>query len=240
MGAAVQHKDDWNSQEALAVRQAREWQDQPAASILDQAINDRFADRIALVSSFGAESVVLLHLAAQVNPDVPVIFLETGKHFAQTLSYRTKLERELGLRNIIDVTPAEDTLAQRDPDGDLWRRDPDLCCTIRKVQPLDNALKDFDAWITGRKQFHGGGRVRLPTCEFVAPHFKVNPIVSWGPEEISAYLAAHDLPAHPLVAQGFASIGCWPCTHPVRDGDDVRAGRWRGQAKTECGIHGRR
>ena len=125
----------------------------------------------------------------------------------------------------------------RDNAGDLWRRDTDACCTLRKVEPLSAVLAPFDAWITGRKQYHGGGRVALPGFEANDTHIKVNPLLRWTPGDIENYLSAHDLPRHPLVAQGYPSIGCWPCTHPVADGEDIRAGRWRGTAKTECGIH---
>ena len=225
--------------EARAVRLAASLNDVPAAAIVDQLINDEFAGRIAMVSSFGAESAVLLKLVADVAPATPVLFLDTGKHFAQTLGYRRKLAQQLGLTRVIDLHPDADELAAEDADGALWRRDTDACCTLRKVRPLTQALDGFDAWITGRKQFHGGARVRLPVVEWSAPHFKVNPIARWDRDAITAFAAEHDLPAHPLVARGFPSIGCWPCTHPVAAGDDARAGRWRGSAKTECGIHGR-
>jgi len=211
--------------------------DAEAKEILRAAIREEFPGRIALVSSFGAESAALLALVAEVAPETPVLFLETGKHFAQTLSYRRKLAARLGLQDVRDLRPADDTLAADDPGGDLWRRDPDACCTIRKVRPLEDALSGFDAWITGRKQFHGAGRARLPVFEDSGPHIKVNPIARWTQEMVEAAIADRDLPRHPLVAQGFPSIGCWPCTHPVAAGEDVRAGRWRGAAKTECGIH---
>ncbi|WP_370335981.1 phosphoadenylyl-sulfate reductase [Parvularcula marina] len=213
------------------------YKDDAALDILDAAINREFKGEIALVSSFGAESAVLLHLAAQVAPDVPVLFIDTGKHFAQTPIYRRQLAKSLGLTNVQDIKPAAEELSEEDPNGDLWKRDTDACCTLRKVRPLDGALKNYAAWITGRKQFHGGARVTLPTFEFKGDHFKVNPIVRWDRDDIETYFARHDLPKHPLVEQGFASIGCWPCTHPVASGEDTRSGRWRGQSKTECGIH---
>ncbi|MGE0408365.1 MAG: phosphoadenylyl-sulfate reductase [Amphiplicatus sp.] len=218
---------------ALAARHAGA----PALDILREAILNEFPGRIALVSSFGAESAVLLHLAAEIDPSISVLFLNTEKHFAQTLSYRKKLIHDLGLKNVRDIHPDKEHLAESDPNGDLWRSDPDKCCTLRKVLPLERALHGFDAWITGRKQFHGGLRSALPVFEASAPFIKVNPIVGWTPEDIAAYAARHALPAHPLVAQGFPSIGCWPCTHPAAPGEDARAGRWRGAAKTECGIH---
>ena len=189
------------------------------------------------MSSFGAESAVLLHLAAQVKKNVPVLFLDTGKHFAQTLSYRRKLASSLGLTNIIKIEPDQAEVEREDPTGELWRTDTDACCTLRKVRPLNHVLKPYAAWVTGRKQFHGGARTRLPVFEATGSHVKVNPLARWDEGRISSYMEKHDLPTHPLVGQGFPSIGCWPCTHPVAKGDDVRAGRWRGEAKTECGIH---
>jgi len=207
-----------------------------AEDILRRAI-DEFKNRIALVSSFGAESVTLLHLAAKIDPSIPVIFLETGKHFAQTLSYRNKLAKQLGLSDVRDIRPNDAALGARDARGDLWRHDTGACCTLRKVEPLANALDGFDAWITGRKQFHGGERLQLPAFEASGAHIKVNPLIRWDRSRIDDYVAAHELPKHPLVDQGYPSIGCWPCTHPVAEGEDVRAGRWRGAAKTECGIH---
>ncbi len=209
-----------------------------AQEILAHAIEREFRGRIALVSSFGAESAALLHLVSEIDPATPVVFLDTQKHFAQTLSYRKKLVAQLGLTNVINVRPDSAAVAARDAGGDLWKNDPDACCTLRKVAPLSDALKPFDAWITGRKQFHGGGRVNLPAFEANDTHIKVNPLIRWSKDDVAAYAVEHDLPLHPLVAQGYPSIGCWPCTHPVASGEDVRAGRWRGAAKTECGIHG--
>ena len=225
--------------DARARRLAMRFSCSEAAEILEHAIREEFAGGIALVSSFGSESAVLLHLAAQVDKATPVVFLETGKHFAQTLSYRKKLVQRLGLTDVRDIRPDAEALKERDPTGDLWNRDPDACCTLRKVEPLTDALAPFDAWITGRKQFHGGGRVALPAFEANETHIKVNPLIRWSKDDVDDYMAAHDLPPHPLVAQGYPSIGCWPCTHPAANGEDVRAGRWRGSAKTECGIHGR-
>ena len=208
-----------------------------AIDVLERAIRVEFPGRIALVSSFGAESAALLHLVSEVDPATPVLFLETGKHFAQTMDYRKKLARDLGLTNVRDIAPAGAELSTNDPTGDLWRRDPDACCAIRKVAPLKNALAGFDAWITGRKQFHGGARLALPVFEASGGQIKVNPLARWDRPRVEAYFDAQDLPRHPLVGQGFPSIGCWPCTKPARSDEDVRAGRWRGGDKTECGIH---
>ncbi|MEO0833129.1 MAG: phosphoadenylyl-sulfate reductase [Pseudomonadota bacterium] len=216
-----------------------QYKGQSAEEILTGAVRESFAGRIALVSSFGAESVVLLHLISQIDPYTPVIFLDTEKHFAQTLSYRKKLAARFGLKSVIDIHPEATEKEAEDPDGTLWRRDADGCCSLRKVRPLKNALGAYDAWITGRKQFHGGERIQLPIFDAAEPHIKVNPLVTWTPDDVATYIKLHDLPPHPLVAQGYPSIGCWPCTHPVTAGEDARAGRWRGAAKTECGIHGR-
>jgi phosphoadenosine phosphosulfate reductase len=198
---------------------------------------EEFGDKLALVSSFGAESAVLLHMAAQVDPSIPVLFLDTGMLFGQTLDYRKQLAARLGLTDVRDLRPRYQDLATQDPGSDLWKRDTDACCNIRKVIPLDHALEGFDAWITGRKRFQGGDRLRLRVVEDASPHTKFNPLANWTKADIDAYAAKHDLPAHPLVSQGYPSIGCWPCTNPVDDGDDLRAGRWAGQDKTECGIH---
>ncbi|MDG2522552.1 phosphoadenylyl-sulfate reductase [Caulobacter segnis] len=196
-----------------------------------------YGDKLALVSSFGAESAVLLHLASKVTKKIPVLFLDTGMLFGQTLDYRKQLAEQLGLTDVRDLRPKFADLALKDPRSDLWKTDTDACCDIRKVRPLDEALGGFEAWITGRKRFHGGDRLNLPVVEEAGAQVKFNPLANWSKQELDAYVAKHDLPAHPLVANGFPSIGCWPCTKPVEAGGDVRAGRWQGQEKTECGIH---
>ncbi len=229
-------QDDENSKSALAGALSKDAEKLDAQGILRLAL-DVFGEKIGLVSSFGAESAILLHLLSRVDPSATVIFLDTGKHFEQTHSYRWSLARELGLSDLRIISPERRDIANQDPKGDLWRRDTDACCELRKVRPLENALTGFDAWITGRKQFHGGLRAHLPLFEFSGPHIKVNPLARWSAEDLAAYQARHKLPAHPLVEQGFSSIGCWPCTQPTSDGEDARAGRWRGVGKTECGIH---
>ncbi len=208
----------------------------PAQEILAASI-DEFAGRIALVSSFGAESAALLHLVAAVNPALPVFFIDTGKHFVQTGGYREDLTHRLGLTDVRSIRPDTAEIASVDPKGDLWRRDNDACCSLRKVRPLARALEGFDAWITGRKRMHGNLRSHLPIVQAAPPHLKINPLARWSASDIAAYMTAHELPPHPLVETGFSSIGCWPCTAPTAPGDDARAGRWRGLEKTECGIH---
>ena len=195
--------------------------------------------KTALVSSFGAESVVLLHMAAQVDQALPVIFLDTGRHFPETIAYRDTLVRRLGLTDIRNAYPDAAELRRYDRHGRLFETDPDLCCDIRKTQPLAEELEGFGAWITGRKRFQGGLRTALDTIEpeGATGRVKLNPLASWDAVQIEAYRVAYDLPAHPLVARGFRSIGCATCTRPTREGEDARAGRWAGIDKTECGIH---
>ncbi|HLI66801.1 MAG TPA: phosphoadenylyl-sulfate reductase [Caulobacteraceae bacterium] len=220
----------------LVARLNTELRDAEPQAILKAAI-DLLGDKLALVSSFGAESAVLLHMAAQIKPDIAVLFLDTGMLFGQTLDYRQRLAAKLGLTGVRDLRPQFQDLAVHDPAADLWKSDTDACCHIRKVLPLDRALADFDGWITGRKRFQGGDRLRLKVVERGDDKIKFNPLANWTKADLDAYAAANDLPAHPLVEFGYPSIGCWPCTAPVEDGDDLRAGRWAGQDKTECGIH---
>lgn len=212
-----------------------------AHDVLAAVLRDGVAGKVAMVSSFGAESAVLLHLAAQVAPDVPVLFLETGKHFAETLEYRDELVERLGLSNLLNLTPDSAELAAKDESGLRWSYDPDGCCEIRKVKPLARALGGFDASITGRKAFQASTRAHLPRFELdrsdSAGRLKINPIIDWNAADIARYFVEHDLPAHPLVAQGYPSIGCSPCTNKVAPGEDPRSGRWSGWDKTECGIH---
>jgi phosphoadenosine phosphosulfate reductase len=179
---------------------------------------------------------------AAIDPATPVLFLDTGQLFGQTLDYRKALAKRLGLTDVRDLRPVYGDLAIQDPKADLWRRDTEACCQIRKVAPLDLALGAFDAWITGRKRFQSSTRARLPIVEASRDaqgrgRLKFNPLAALSREQLDAYTAAHDLPAHPLTAFGYPSVGCWPCTKPVETGQDIRSGRWAGSEKTECGIH---
>jgi phosphoadenosine phosphosulfate reductase len=198
---------------------------------------ERFKGRAGLVSSFGAESAVLLHMVATLDPSTPVLFLDTGQLFGQTLDYRKTLARRLGLSDVRDLRPSFADLSLNDPKSDLWKRDTDACCAIRKVAPLDRALEGFDLWVTGRKRFHGGARLALPLVERADGRWKINPLANFSEADLADYAAKHDLPPHPLVEFGYRSIGCWPCTRPVEEGQDARSGRWAGSDKTECGIH---
>lgn len=209
-----------------------------AAGVIRQAADELLPGDIAIVSSFGADSAVLLHLVSQVKPDLPVYFLETGKHFAETLAYVETLKSRFGLSNVISLSPDAADLARFDPDGTLWETDPDSCCHIRKTEPLDEAVSQFGGWITGRKRFQTSERGVLPHFELTTDdRIKVNPLAYFTEDDIARYKAEHGLPEHPLFDKGYKSIGCAPCTSAVAEGEDPRAGRWRGLNKRECGIH---
>ena len=201
------------------------------------AIEDLFPGRIALVSSFGADSAVLLHMVAQIDKTTPVLFIDTRVLFAETLSYRDELVTHLGLSNVITLGPKQALLAVEDPENFLWASNPGRCCEIRKVLPLAEALEGFDAWISGRKRFQSHTRGALALFEEEGGRVKVNPLAHWQAVEIRDYLETFDLPRHPLVAKNYFSIGCIPCTSSVKPGEDPRAGRWRGSGKVECGLH---
>lgn len=199
-----------------------------------------FPGRIAAVSSFGAEAAVLLDFVAKVDAKTPVLFLETGKHFPETLAHRKNLADRLGLEDVRDLHPAAGELSAEDPNGDLHQRDTDACCALRKTRPLNDALNGFDAWITGRKRFQSETRLSLKVVEAdEAGRLKFNPLANWSQEQLDAYMGERSLPKHPLVAEGYLSIGCAPttCTTKTKPGEDPRAGRWRGLDKEECGIH---
>ena len=227
--------------DADAIRLNRMFRGADTLAVLEAVLKDGIAGEVAAVSSFGAESAVLLHLVAQVAPDTPVLFLETGKHFAETIAYRDLLVARLGLTNLQVLAPGPADLAAQDESGLRWSYDPDGCCEIRKVRPLAAALTRFDASLTGRKAFQSSTRANLPRFEIDASdpfgRLKVNPLIDWQAADLAGYIAAHDLPAHPLVADGYPSIGCSPCTTKVAPGEDPRSGRWKGWDKTECGIH---
>lgn len=205
--------------------------------IIEQAHTVFGLGNLALVSSFGAESAVLLHMVAQIDPDIPVLFLDTGKHFTATLDYRHQLTQQLGLQNVQDITPLSESLQRDDPYGALSMTDKDRCCFLRKVEPMTRAVAPFKAWMTGRKQFQAATRQHLPSFEAVGVRIRINPLAHWQSDDLITYMRRHDLLVHPLTLQNYRSIGCMPCTRPVEEGEDQRAGRWAGSDKTECGIH---
>jgi phosphoadenosine phosphosulfate reductase len=208
-----------------------------AQEMLRELLVGELRVRIAAVSSFGAESAVLLHMVAQVDVDVPVVFTNTQKMFGETLAYRDELSEKLGLTDLRVFRPDPRLLAIKDKTGLRWSYDPDGCCDLRKVEPLRRALAPFDAWISGRKGFQSGTRLALPRFEEDEGRLKINPLADWNKAALDAYFAEHELPRHPLEAQGYLSIGCAPCTTKVAPGEDPRAGRWRSFDKVECGIH---
>jgi phosphoadenosine phosphosulfate reductase len=208
-----------------------------AQDVIRQALAEEFAGGVAAVSSFGADSAVLLHMIAEIDRSLPVMFLDTGKHFGETLEYRDALAADLGLSDVRVITPLEAVLSRDDPDGGLHKRDTDACCGIRKVEPMARAVEPFGAWLTGRKRFQAATRGALPVFEAVGPRLRINPLAKWTTSDLADYMRAHDLRENPLIAYGYLSIGCFPCTEPVKAGEDARSGRWAGQAKTECGIH---
>jgi phosphoadenosine phosphosulfate reductase len=207
------------------------------AEVIEAALKAVGREKLALVSSFGTESAALLKVMADVDPAIPVVFLDTGWLFEETLAYRDTLIATLGLRDVRSIKPLEETLSREDPDRELWFSDPDACCRIRKVEPLQRALAPFSAWINGRKRFQGGLRAELAVVEDDGAKLKFNPFANVEREEIEAIYQLAKLPPHPLLASGYQSVGCMPCSSRTAPGEDARAGRWRGRAKTECGIH---
>ena len=206
-------------------------------ALLRPLIEREFSGRIALVSSFGTESVVLLQMVAAIDRSLPILFIDTGKLFGETLRYRDELVTLLGLSDVRTVRPTTLKLAEVDPEQSLWQSDPDKCCFTRKVEPLAQAIKGFDAWITGRKRFQGGSRTTLRPIESDAGFVKVNPLAGMNLAEIEAAFETRHLPRHPLEAEGFLSVGCYTCSARVAPGADRRSGRWQGTDKNECGIH---
>ena len=204
---------------------------------LTTALSDPLLGETALVSSFGAESVVLIHLVWKACRDIPVVFIDTGRHFPATLAYVDHLKDALNL-NLHVVSADAEHINREDPHKTLDRINPDQCCQLRKGLPLSDALQGYDSWISGRKRYHGGARSHLPLFERDGDKIKLNPMARWDQTDVQAYFEAHDLPRHPLERFGFLSIGCEPCTRAVEEGEDARAGRWaHTPEKIECGIH---
>ncbi len=210
-----------------------------AQTLLKHALADVQIGKVALVSSFGAEAVVLLHMVSEIDKTTPVIFLDTEMLFPETLAYQRDLSAQLGLTDVRVIGPERNAVLTEDVDGLLHQADPDACCDLRKTRPLNGALAEFDGWITGRKRYQGGQRAQLPLFEMEDRKIKINPLADWTSQDVRDYIAKHNLPRHPLVAQGYPSVGCMPCTTRASALEDPRAGRWRGVEKTECGIHNR-
>jgi len=212
--------------------------DASPAEVIRAAVEIVGREKLALVSSFGTESAALLKFAADVDPAIPVVFLDTGWLFEETLAYRNTLIEHLGLIDVRTIHPLTEDVARQDADRKLWLTDPDACCHLRKVEPLTRALAPFEAWLNGRKRFQGGDRAAIPVVEREGARLKFNPLANVTADELKALYVEAKLPQHPLIASGFASVGCMPCSSRSAPGEeDARAGRWRGRAKTECGIH---
>jgi phosphoadenosine phosphosulfate reductase len=209
----------------------------PAPAFLQTALAQ--IGPVAMVSSFGADSAVLLHMLAQLDRAFPVLFIDTLALFPETVAYQRALAQHLGLSNVHTITPDRAALFGRDADALLHRANPEACCQLRKTEPLARALQGYAGWITGRKRHQAATRALLERAELEpdTARIRLNPLADWGMAEIGVYLDRYDLPRHPLVARGYPSIGCQPCTSRVVTGEDHRAGRWRGKEKTECGIH---
>ncbi|MCP4411237.1 MAG: phosphoadenylyl-sulfate reductase [Gammaproteobacteria bacterium] len=205
--------------------------------LMEQVLNDKGLGKTAMVTSFGTESAVLLHMVAKYSPDTPVLFIDTGKLFPETLEYQKQLVEDLKLTNVIILRSEQTAIVSSDPEGTLWKIDISSCCGLRKVAPLQNALAGYDNWISGRKSYQSEQRSALKIFERSGNQIKINPLADWSHAELAAYIKQHNLPVHPLVSQGYSSVGCAPCTIPVCPGEDIRSGRWSGQNKTECGIH---
>jgi len=228
--------------ETLAARLRGNYGHMDGTALLEALLESELGGKIMMTSSFGAEAVVLLDLVAKVDPTIPVIFLDTRRLFGETLRYQRQITELLGLEDVRIIRPDTGHLENIDPDDMLFTKDTDKCCEIRKVLPLNAALETlqdagFIGWITGRKRFQSGIRGDLDVIEASDNFVKINPLAQWTDADIKDAFLAKNLPPHPLVADGFKSIGCMPCTERTPDGLDARAGRWAGQGKTECGIH---
>lgn len=212
--------------------------EQEALELLGRIFTDKVHGKAALVSSFGSESAVLLHLASRINPDIPVLFIDTLMLFEETLQYQLELAQTLGLSNVIRILPDLHKAKELDPYGRLHLTNADSCCDLRKIKPLEENLCQYNAWVSGRKRFHGEERAQLAVQELDEQgRHKFNPLAEWQAGDIKAYFERHELPRNPLFYRGFRSIGCSPCTVAVREDEDARSGRWQGQEKSECGIH---
>ena len=197
-----------------------------------------FGQEIVMSSSFQQQSLALLHIVSQVAPELPVLFVDSGHHFPETLAFKEQITRQFGL-NVIDLHPAMSPKEQEAEYGpELWKHQPDLCCYLNKVEPMQDALRAYRAWITGIRRDQSAHRARAKVVEVRKDGLiKVNPMVMWTQADVWRHIKSHHLPTHPLYARGYKSIGCAPCTQPAGKGSRERAGRWPGRHKTECGLH---
>jgi phosphoadenosine phosphosulfate reductase len=208
----------------------------PAETILEWAV-ETFGDRFCITSSMA--DAVLAHLASEVAPGIDVVFLDTGYHFIETIGTRDAVAATMPV-NVVTLSPTISVREQDEQYGkDLFARDPDLCCKLRKVQPLTEGLASYDAWATGLRREETHNRVIAPVVGWDEgkQKVKVSPLARWSQSDVDRYIAENNVLVNPLQYDGYPSIGCWPCTHRVAPGDDARSGRWSGTGKTECGIH---
>ena len=216
-----------------------EFETKTPQEIIGWAVKE-FGHKLAMTSSFGPESGALLHMVSLIDPSIPVLFLETGYHFPETITYKNQLVKQLGLTNVIDLKadPERKAKVVAQYHGKPYEENPDLCCQINKVEPLDAAVKNYDAWMSGIRRRQTDFRKSIRIIEEYEGHlYKLSPLANFTSRDSWWYLKEHKIPQHPLAEKGYLSIGCWPCTRPVQAGDDERSGRWAGKNKTECGIH---
>ena len=220
----------------LAEQAGRDLEDAPALKILEWAA-ETFGPRFCVTSSM--EDAVVAHLASRAFPGVDVVFLDTGLHFGETLRVRDLVSRTLPVR-VLSITPKQ-TVGQQDGEFGprLFARDPDECCAMRKVRPLEDALEGYDAWAAGLRRDEGPSRANTPVVQFewARGKVKVAPLATWTQADVDAYIAKHNVPVNALLQEGYGSVGCWPCTRRTQPGEDARAGRWAMFDKTECGLH---
>jgi len=221
----------------LAAKLSDRYETFEPSQIIKDALNQTLFHRPAVVSSFGADSVVLLHMIAEIQPDIPVLFIDTGKLFGETLRYRDRLQHLLGLEDVRTIAPRKTEVDAEDPVGTLNSSNPNACCAVRKTAALARRLEPFDSWISGRKRHQSSLRAKMKIVEFTDGRAKLNPLANWSQDQIKDYFFVHRLPEHPLVKEGYLSIGCLPCSDRVKPGVDPRQGRWSNFEKTECGIH---
>ncbi len=227
-GSTVGESDEWMDAH-------RQLDQASPAHILQWALR-RFGDEVIASSSFQTQSMPLLHMISLWAPRLPVIFLDTGYHFPETLAFRDKIVSLWKLNLRIARTASGDHPAGQ-PQGNLYQRDPDLCCHLHKVVPMQEALRGYRAWISGIIPDQTAERAHLQVLEPGASVLRIHPLAFWSRRDVFNYIAEHRLPEHPLTSQGYLSIGCEPCTRPVQIGEMARAGRWAQSAKTECGLH---
>jgi len=217
----------------------QEFETQSPQEIIAWAVSE-FRGKLGMTSSFGPESGVLLHMVSRIDAEVPVLFLETGYHFPETIEYKNRLVELTGMKQVRELRAdtAKKAKVVAEHDGVPYEKNPDLCCHINKVEPLDEALTGLSAWMSGIRRHQSDARKSVRIVEqYDNGLFKISPLCNFTSRDAWWYLKEHNIPLHPLYEKGYLSIGCWPCTRPVQAGDDERAGRWAGKAKTECGIH---